>query len=411
MLLLTQWFDPEPTFKGTAFARALREAGHQVEVLTGFPNYPGGKIYSGHRQRLFQVEMVDGIRTIRVPLYPSHDSSGVRRALGYLSFAVSASVVGACLMRRPDVIYAYHPPLTTGLAAVWLSRVRRAPFVYDIQDLWPDTLRSTGMLKSEKISRLVGRFCDAVYERASRIVVLSPGFKSALISRGVPEHKLEVIYNWCDEARLSVAASAGHDAPENDASFEFVFAGTMGRAQDLGNVLNAASILQAEAPGARISLVGDGIEEITLKDTASRLGLTNVRFVGRVPMSQVGGILQRADALLVHLADDPLFTITIPGKTQAYLASGRPMLMAAEGDAAELVERSGGGVTCRPGDPRALADAALDLMSRSAQDLRVMGERGKAFYESELALRVGAARFVRVFEQAAGRQSSRVAQP
>ncbi|MCK4828470.1 glycosyltransferase WbuB, partial [bacterium] len=140
ILFLTQFFDPEPTFKGLYFARALMKRGHKVVVLTGFPNYPGGKIYPGYNIKPFQIEKKEDIKIIRVALYPSHDKSSLKRAANYLSFMISSIFFGLLLTRRPDVIYCYHPPATSGIAAAFLSKIKRVPFVYDIQDLWPDSV-------------------------------------------------------------------------------------------------------------------------------------------------------------------------------------------------------------------------------------------------------------------------------
>jgi colanic acid biosynthesis glycosyl transferase WcaI len=159
ILLITQWFDPEPTFKGLAFARELVRRGYDVEVLTGFPNYPGGKVYPGYRIRLLQRQHIEGVEVTRVALYPSHDHSGVRRALNYLSSAFSAVRYAVLLARRPDVVYVYHPPLTVSIVAVLMRLLRRVPVVLDIQDLWPDTLRATGMISNKRLFRLVGRVC------------------------------------------------------------------------------------------------------------------------------------------------------------------------------------------------------------------------------------------------------------
>src|SRR5690606_2008039 len=199
ILLITQWFDPEPTFKGMVFARELVKQGFKVEVLTGFPNYPGGKIYPGYKIKLFQKESIDGVTITRVPLYPSHDKGALGRALNYMSFALTSMLYGLFFAKRPSVIYAYHPPLTVGISAAIIRFFRRAPMVYDIQDMWPDTLRATGMLSNERVLRGISRACDWVYKKADQLVVLSPGFKRLLIERGVPESKIEVIYNWCAE--------------------------------------------------------------------------------------------------------------------------------------------------------------------------------------------------------------------
>jgi colanic acid biosynthesis glycosyl transferase WcaI len=198
ILILSQWFDPEPTFKGLAFARELVRRGHEVEVLTGFPNYPGGEVYPGFRVRPWQRERVGDISVLRVPLYPSHGRSVPGRLANYGSFALSASI-GSAFVKRPDVIYVYHPPGTIGLPAIIARVFRRAPVVYDVQDLWPDTVAATGTLTHSTVLRLLGRWCRLVYRNADRLVVLSPGFKTALMERGVPESKIDVIYNWCDE--------------------------------------------------------------------------------------------------------------------------------------------------------------------------------------------------------------------
>jgi glycosyltransferase involved in cell wall biosynthesis len=392
VVLLTQWFDPEPTFKGLTFARELVRKGFKVEVVTGFPNYPGGKVYDGYRVRLLQREVIDGVQITRLPLYPSHDGSALRRIANYVSFAASSLFYGLFMLKRPDVIYAYHPPLTVGVTASLLRLIRRIPVVYDIQDMWPDTLRATGMLNNERVLSIISRVCDWVYRQVDRIVVLSLGFRRLLIERGVPPEKLDVIYNWCDEAALQAApvASPG-SAP--DGQFRVVFAGNMGKAQALGTVVVAAELLSSERPEVRFMLVGSGIEVDGLKQLVAKKGLKNVVFIPRVPMNEVGPILASADALLVHLKDDPLFAITIPSKTQAYMAIGKPLLLAVRGDAAELVQHAACGVTAIPEDARSVADAAIRLADLSALERNEMGQRSRVFYERELALAVGAERF------------------
>jgi colanic acid biosynthesis glycosyl transferase WcaI len=394
LLLLTQWFDPEPTFKGLLFARELARRGFEVEVVTGFPNYPGGKVYPGYRIRWIQRETIDGVRVTRVPLYPSHDRSAFGRVLNYLSFAVSATLYGLLGAVRPSVIYAYQPPLTVGVAAVILRLLRRAPLVYDIQDMWPDTLRSTGMIRSEWLLGLVGGVCRLVYRFADRIVVLSPGFQRLLLERGVPASKVEVIYNWADESAIASAAS-GEEPPgfPPPGPFRVLFAGNMGKAQALDAVIDAARILQEQGAGAHLVLLGGGLEVERLKRRTSELRLDNVTFLPPVPMARVGAYLAAADALLVHLRRDPLFEITIPSKTQAYLAAGRPVIMAVSGDAASLVSESCGGVVASPEDAGSIAAAIVDLASMPEDDRRAMGRRGLEHYRSRLSVAVGVDHF------------------
>jgi glycosyltransferase involved in cell wall biosynthesis len=319
--------------------------------------------------------------------------------LNYVSFAGASLLYGLFSARRVDVIYAYHPPLTVGITAVLLRYFRRVPVVYDIQDMWPDTLRATGMLVNARILSMVAAVCRWVYRRADHIVVLSPGFKDLLMRRGVPEGKIDVIYNWADEA--SLAAQHGRlpeDFPTAE-RFRVLFAGNMGKAQALDTVLDAAALLQARKSRVSLVMLGGGVEVSRLKQRAVELKLSNIVFLPPVPMREVGTMLGAADALLVHLRRDPLFRITIPSKTQAYMAAGRPLIMAVDGDAQDLVVRSGGGVAVPSEDAVAMADAADALAGLAPQDLTGMGRRAREYYREHLELKVGVARFSAIFNR------------
>lgn len=405
ILFLTQWFQPEPFFKGLPFAKELQRRGHTVQILTGFPNYPGGRLYEGYRVSFYQKEMMDGISVIRVPLYPSHDQSSLKRVANYLSFAVSAAALGSCLVNKADVMYVYHPPATVGFPAMVISLLRGIPFVYDIQDLWPDTLFSTGMVKNDRILHVVGHWCKLIYRRAARVAVLSPGFKAALVARGVPENKVEVVYNWCDESQVkdSLPDDSLAESHGSAGSFTVVFAGTMGKAQGMDTVLDAAAILEERLPSVKFYLIGGGIEVARLKRRAAEERIGNVVFVPRQPVAEIGKYLAFADVLLVHLSKEPLFEITIPSKTQAYLAAGKPVLMAVAGDAADLVTRAGAGVVCEPDNREMLAAALEQLHNMTPGERMGMGMRGKNYYRNELSQAVGAAKFEQLFRDAAVR--------
>lgn len=400
ILMITQWFDPEPTFKGLLFAQELMRQGHEVEVVTGYPNYPGGTLYDGYKITGFRRETVGGVRVLRVPLYPSHDGSAVKRIANYVSFAAAAAA-GVLAMSRPDVAYVYHPPATVCLPAVVLKALKGVPYVYDVQDLWPDTLAATGMLTHPRALSLVGSLMNGVYSGAARIAVLSDGFRDALSARGVPKANVEVIPNWADEAQIDVSRSS--DKPTEDLGFgeDFIvtFAGNLGKAQGLETVLDAAGLLR-ERTGLRFVFVGGGLEAEGLKREAQRRGLRNVTFLPRRPISAMGDILTRSDALLVHLRDEPLFEITIPSKTQAYLMAGRPILMGVKGDAARLVKAAGAGIVFEPESPAQLADAITELMSLSHEARAEMGRSGARFYREKLSLHVGAARFGEILRAA-----------
>jgi colanic acid biosynthesis glycosyl transferase WcaI len=397
ILLLTQWFDPEPTAKGLPFARELVRRGYDVEVVTGFPNYPDGKLYPGYRMAWLKRETIEGVRITRLPLYPSHDASALRRLTTYATF--SAAATWYCLFgaRRADVVYVYQL-LSTGVVAALIKTFRGSALVFDVQDVWPDALRATGMVNNERVLAAVGRVARWVYRRADAVVVLSPGFRRLLIDRGVPDPKIEVIYNWCDEAALVAPSPSSPELAAAKGEFRLVFAGNMGKAQSLGAVLDAADRLKTECARVHFVFVGGGVEVENLKAIAGSRALTNVTFLPRMPMNRVGEVLQSADAVLVHLKDEPIFARTIPSKIQAYMALGKPILVAVHGDAAELVRQAQCGVEATPEDAASIALAARQLAACSRDELASMGQRAKDFYQGHLSMAVGADRFGRLFE-------------
>lgn len=406
IMYLTQWFDPEPgVIKGPRFVRAIEAAGHDVTVVTGFPNYPAGRLYPGYRMRPFMREVIGGARVLRLPLYPSHDSSALRRALNYLSFFLSAFVY--CLIRRERyaLAYVYHPPITVGLAAALAGLVRRLPFLLEIQDLWPDTVAATGMVKTGRIVALLDRLCHFVYRRAAAIIVQSDGMRDALIARGVPAARITTIRNWADVDPLPDPETA---APDPQA-FTIVYGGNLGRAQALATVVDAAAIVEHEHRQAiAIHLYGDGIDASALRRRAAELGVTALHFHGRISHAQMLLILARADALLIHLADDPLFAITIPSKTQLYLAMGRPIVAGIAGEAAALLDRSGAAHVVPPEDAVALARAIHAMADLPIERRRSMGRDGQAFYREALSFETAIERTLAVIAGApdlAGRRA------
>jgi glycosyltransferase involved in cell wall biosynthesis len=388
---LTQWFEPEPNIvKGVAFVRALAAAGHEVTVVTGFPNYPTGQLYSGYRLRLIQHETIDGAHVVRLPLYPSHDNSSVRRSLNYLSFFVSAFVYLLLRRSRFDIAYVYHPPITVGLAAALV----RIPFLLDVQDLWPDTIAATGMAGASKLVRPIERCCRFVYRRASAIVAQSEGMRRALVDRGVPADKVSIIRNWA----TSELREPANRALRTDHPFTLVYGGNLGRAQKLANLIEAAALLERDRPEIRIRLFGSGVEEAKLQRQAAALGLGNIDFAGRVSAAEIDREFVAADALLLHLGDDPLFDITIPSKAQAYLAAGRPIVAAVNGETAQLLRESGAAIVVHPDDPAALAHAIGRIVHIPASRRKWMGRAGADFYRRNLSFSRGMDRTIALID-------------
>ena len=377
ILLLTQWYLPEPQLISD-LAETLRDAGHEVTVLTGFPNFPSGRIYPGYRIRLFQKEQINGVPVIRVPLYPDHSRSAVKRSLNILSFAFCAAVLGPWLVPRVDVIHVVHPPLTIGLPAWVLSRLQRGPFTYEIKDMWPETLRATGMVNNGRMLRWIGRFAKWVYRRAAAIRVISPGFRANLIEKGVPEEKIRVISNWVDTDYYRQVAPDSELAREHGLAdrFNVMFAGMIGPAQGMEVVLDAAALLH-DLPDVQFVLLGDGNDLERLKGTAQERNLSNVKFLGRHPPNTMNSFYALADVLLIHLRDDPLFRITIPHKTFTYMAAAKPILAAVEGNVADLIRNAHAGVTCPPSNPAAMADAVRRLREMPIAKREKLGYNGR----------------------------------
>src|SRR5512139_1186682 len=324
IVYLTQWFEPEPNIvKGISFVHALEAAGHRVTVVTGFPNYPTGKLYPGYRLRVMRREIIDGVSVIRLPLYPSHDSSALRRSANYLTFFLSVLVYCLFRTRRYDLAYVYHPPITVGLAAALAGSIRRLPFALDIQDLWPDTVAATGMTGAARIAGWLNRVCTFVYGRASAIIVQSEGMRRALVARGVPAAKVTTLRNWADVEGMAAEPAREHEAGR---PFTLVYGGNLGRAQALETVVDAAEIAEREPSDLQILIYGDGIDAASLRERAQRLKVKSLRFEERVSKDGILKIFAQADALLLHLRDDPLFAITVPSKVQFYLAMGKPII-------------------------------------------------------------------------------------
>lgn len=401
IILVMQFYDPEPIYKGQRFAEAVAQAGYDVEVVTGFPNYPGGKVYDGYRIRPVQFSEINSIQITRVALFPSHDSSKIGRALNYLSFAFSAFVYLTFFARRANLVYVYSPPVTVGLAAALARIFRRFPLVVDIHDLWPDTLKSTGMLSSPLLLRTIDRACNWMYKQVQHIILHSEGFRDRLLERGVPREKMTAIIGWTDE---SAADQPPVTAPENLRSLpglKLLYAGNIGPAQALDTVIEAANLLQqsGNAQVATFCFLGSGLSQEALAARAQELGLTNVAFLPRVSPSDVRAYLTNADALIVHLRDDPLFAITMPSKAQAYMLAGRPILMALHGEAAALIKTAQCGLTMPSEDPKALADAVQQLRTMSSDELSELGENARSYYWEHLCMEKGMARFAQIFEE------------
>lgn len=396
---LTQWFPPELEGIPLSIAETLKAEGFDVGVITGVPHYPSGATMAGYRATDWKTEVIKGLRVLRVPEYPSHDASVLRRVLTLGSFAVSSAVLAAHEIGKSDVSLVYSSPATSALAAMSARRRYGTPFVLYIQDLWPDSVYAAGALSSGPArwvaDRTIGQFVDRSYEEAASIAVISPGMRDLLVARGVAPHKISVIYNWVDEAIYRPGATVGTLRPMlglTEYDTVLLFAGNLGKVQGLSAWINAMAALD-DLPDVHMVLVGDGIAREDLRQQVSLLGLQNqVHFSDPVPASRVVDYGADADLGVVSLIEDPLFSVTIPSKTQALLAQGVPILCSAPGDAARLIAEADAGWTCRADDSVAIAGMIRTATAAGRSECRRRGRCGLSLYRREMARQEGSKR-------------------
>jgi glycosyltransferase involved in cell wall biosynthesis len=395
VVFLSICFDPEPgTVMGLPLAQRLRELGdYDVRVLTAVPWYPLGRVYPGYKMKLWQWEELGGVRVLRVPVYPSHDRSPVRRVATYLSFMLAALFIGIPLIGRADIVYYFDSLPTTGVVAAILAALRRAAVVQHIGDLWPDTVTESGMLPRGRFVRIaeksVGAWISWLYRRHAAITVASPGLKHLLVDRKVIAEKISVVQTWAFEDKFypmpadpSLRASLGFDR------FTVLYAGNVGPLQALDTVLRAAHELR-DRGDIQIAIMGGGQSEGDLRRLHAELGLTNVRLLPPRPMHEMNAINASADALLVHLRDIPIMHATTPSKTQVAMACGKPVLMGVRGDAAQLIVDANAGFAFPPESPQEMADAIRALADLSEGERTAMGRNGRDYYERHLSRAVG----------------------
>ncbi len=381
ILLLTQYFAPEPAAKFTGLAQNLGARGHQVQVLTGFPCYPHGRTYEGYRQKLYSQETIDGNLVTRVAQFPDHSRSIFKRALYYFSFALSAATIGLFQTKRADVIYVYQSALPTGLAAWVISRVKRMPYVLDVVDLWPESVAATGMLRNRLLLKLIRTLAKFIYKRADRIHVITKGYRQNLIAMGVAPDKIRVLYHWPSSGSTAPAPRDEQLAIQEGfhGRFNIFYAGQVGPCQQLQTVLKAAELLK-DLPEVQFVIAGSGVDYASLQEQATTLQLKNVRFLGRRSSQEIAKMYALSEMLLVHLKSDPMSRVSIPSKTFSYMAAGRPLLMAVEGESGEIIQSHRCGVAIQPSDPIAMADAVRKYYAESPGTRQAHGAAARKAY-------------------------------
>ncbi len=382
VLIVTQYFWPED-FRINDLAIGLKQRGWEVSVLTGKPNYPRGRFFDGYGFLKKKRDSYNGIPVIRVPLIPRGGGGAVRLVANYFSFALLASILGAVRCRgRFDIIFVYEPsPATVGIPAIVLKKLRGTPIFFWVQDLWPESLEATGMVRSRLILRLVEKLVRYIYRQCDCLLVQSRTFADPVKRLGANPERVVYFPNSAEELYQPVLVP--EDAPERGllpTGFRVMFAGNIGASQDFETILVAAERLKTYKDIHWVVL-GDGRMAGWVVQEVQRRGLgNNVHLLGKYPVATMPRFFALADALLVTLKRDPIFRLTIPSKIQSYLACGRPIIAALDGEGARVVEEAGAGMTAPAEDPVALADTILNMYRMPSERRIAMGASGRSYF-------------------------------
>ncbi len=381
MLLVSQYFWPE-TFSINALARSLSDRGVEVTVLTGKPNYPEGKIFTGYASMGHVEEAYGDIRVLRTPLFPRGYKSALRLALNYLSFIFSGALWGSWMLRgsKPNVAFVYAPsPLLQALPALFLARLKGCPMVLWVQDLWPDSLEATGYVRNHLVLSIVGWVVRFIYRRTDLILISSRPFAEP-ITRLAPSSRIVYYPNSVDEVFRNPDVGPRPSLPALDEGFSVVFAGNVGAAQAMNVIVEAATQLAGHRE-IRFVILGSGSQLEWVSQQVRERGLNNLYIAGRFPVGAMPHLLSKASVLLVTLADWPIFAATVPNKIQSYLAVGRPIVACMNGEGARLIQEARAGFAVPAEDAQGLAYAILKLYRMLPEEREQLGANGKLFYQ------------------------------
>ncbi|MGC2446456.1 MAG: glycosyltransferase family 4 protein [Candidatus Sulfotelmatobacter sp.] len=388
ILYVSQYFPPEmgaPSARASELAYHWSRAGHQVSILTGFPNHPTGVVPPEWRTRLRHLtahEKIGKVDVFRTWLWPLPNRKSHERIRNYTSFCVSAALRGLTVP-RPDVIIATSPQLLVGLSGWWLGFARQIPFVFEVRDLWPESLAAVGIgTEDSLLHHSLSGIARFLYERADRIVVVSPAFKNRLLEHWrVPEEKIAVVENGVETDMFSPSAVVDKNFRQQlglEGKFVASYIGTMGNAHGLETLLDAASQLQQQSPNVMFLLIGEGAEKERLKVAAQSRALSNVRFLDQQPRKNIPAFILASDACLVLLKRNDVFKTVIPTKMLEFMSCARPVILGVEGQARQIVEEAGAGLVIEPENHVALAHA-INFLQQNPEQAQVIGQQGREY--------------------------------
>jgi colanic acid biosynthesis glycosyl transferase WcaI len=410
ILYVSQYFPPEmgaPAARAAELSRHWAATGHDVTVLTGFPNHPTGVIPPEYRdkfRRLVAHEQTNGVNVVRTWLLPFPNRKAHERMLNYSSFCISAASTGLFLP-RPDVVIATSPQLLVGLSGWWLARWKRAPFVFEVRDLWPESLAAVGMGKGDSLlHRSLAKIAGFLYRHANRIVVVTPAFEDYLVEHwNVPREKISVIENGVETQLFAPEPLAGGTGSnlrrELDAEEKFVvsYIGTMGMAHGLETIIAAAIQLRATNPDVVFLMVGEGAAKERIATLARERGLNNLRFVDQQPREKIPAYIAASDVCLVLLKKTDLFKTVIPTKMLEFMSCARPVILGVDGQARAILEEARAGLAIEPENSDALVNA-IRYLAANREEARELGQNGRAHILRRFSRPQTAERYIRVLE-------------
>ena len=376
---LTHYFHPEVGAAQTRIlelAQELARRGHEVTILTGFPNYPDGKIPRQYAHRAFQVKRCGDLRVVRTLIYPAPNRGFARRLLNHLSFALSA-VPASLALGRTEALIVETPPLLTAIAGVAVARLSRAPMLLNVADLWPDAAIQLGALRNQTAVRVARRIERFAYRHADLIAVPTPGLVRQLIGRGERPERVVLVPHGVDMARF---ASLSPSAPIRG---RVVYAGTIGLGHAMGTLIEAARMLEERGCEMELLIAGDGAERHALEERVRDWGLRGVTFAGRIPRDELAELLATAELTVATQRDLPLLADALSTKVLEYMAAGKPVVAAVSGWTAEIVENADAGVVTAPERPAPLADAIAEVLA-NPERARALGVNGRRYVSEHL---------------------------
>ena len=384
IIIVTQYFWPE-NFRVNDLALGLKELGHEITVLTGKPNYPEGKFFEGYSGFGPMKEEYQGIKIIRVPLISRGNSRGIRLALNYFSYALSASILGPLLCRdKYDLVFvSQYSPVFVALPAIVLKKLKSIPLLMWIQDLWPESLSASGAVKSPAILSYVGKVVSFIYKQCDKILVQSKGFIESVENHAISHCKIIYWPNWAEKLYNShVNTTQYNDTLDKIPNgFRIMFAGNIGTAQDFETIIEAAEKLK-DFRDIQLIVLGDGRMKAWVEDEIEKRGLDNVYLLGRHSIDSMPFFFAGADVMLVTLKREEIFALTIPGKVQSYMACAKPIIACLEGEGARVVKESQSGIVCQPEDADGLVIAILQMYRMQPEERSVFGSNARKYYEN-----------------------------